>query len=137
MKLEHFISGLFSEIGYKTVYSSKVKELLPKESLMKLLNLGLKKDEANDVVTMHFPSEGVVTRSYIQKTNDVYGRNGWINHTVIMKTDDFLKVHPEVLDVAFNQVQEPFNVRSITADTKQLDVISVGVDSRRENDVDD
>lgn len=105
---EHFVYGLFNRSGYKTFYSDKAKEQLKKESLEKLKNLRLKKGQSNDVVTMHFPSEDIITRSYLQTTNDVYGREGIINHTVIMRTSDFLQEFPEVLDVAFNKVAPQF-----------------------------
>lgn len=107
---ERFIYGLFSNSGYKTVYTSQAKKLLKKESIEQLQNLRLKKGQTTDTVTLHFPSEDVITRSYLQLTNDVHGRTGIINHTLIMRTTDFFHEFPEVLDAAFSLIQGQLNV---------------------------
>lgn len=105
--LERFIYGLFKNTGYKTIYTSQVKKILKKESLEKLKNLRLKKGQSTDTVTIHFPSQNIITRSYLQSTRDIHGREGILNHTVIMKTTDFFQEFPDVVNVAFNLIEEP------------------------------
>jgi len=104
---ERFIYGLFNNAGYKAVYSPQAKKLLTKESLEKLQNLHLRKKRLTDIMTMQFPSEGVVTRSYLHATRDRYGREGIINHTVILKVSEFFQEFPEVLETAFSLIKEP------------------------------
>ena len=104
--LEHFIYGLFKNSGYQTVSSAQVEKLLKKESIETLKKLQLKNGQKTDVITMLFPLENVVTRSYLHATNDMYGRKGIINHTVILQTNDFIREFPEVLEIAFAVVKD-------------------------------
>ena len=102
---ERFTYGLFRNSGYKEVYSDGAKKLLTKQSLEQLKSLGLKKGQLSDVVTMHFSSEGVVTRSYLQLANDVYGRSGVVNHTILIRTADFINEFPEALNALFDLIE--------------------------------
>lgn len=126
MKVERFICGLFKKVGYKTVYSPGAKKLLKKESLEILRNLRLKKGLLADVVTMHFPSEDVVTRSYLTASNDDYGRDGWVNRTFVLSISEFFHAFPEVLNEAFNFVKDPFLLSPVSSETKQLSSITIG-----------
>lgn len=104
--LERFIYGLFNNTGYKAIYSPQAKKLLTKEALEELKKMQLQKGQSSATVTVHWPSEDVVTRSYLQATKDVYGRDGILNHTVILRTSDFFQEFPQVLDVAFNLIKD-------------------------------
>jgi len=121
---ERFIYGLFKNSGYKEIYSDHAKEFLTKQSLEQLKDLRLKKGQLSDTVTMHFPSEGVVTRSFLQSTNDVYGRNGVVNHTVLVRTADFINEFPEALNPIFKMIDSQ-TLLDLKKPPKRLEPIKV------------
>ena len=94
MICEQFIYGLFPDAGYKTVKTNGVDELLTKQSFNQLKALRLNHDEQETVIQMHFASEDLITVTYLKRTTDNYGRAGIINHTIIMRTSDYLSRFP-------------------------------------------
>jgi len=91
---EQFIYGLFPDAGYKTLKTNGVDKLLTKQSFNQLKGLRLNHDEQTTVIQMHFSSEDIITVTHLQRTTDNYGRAGIINHTIIMRTSDYLSHFP-------------------------------------------
>lgn len=81
-----------------------MKKILKEESLEKLKNLRLKKRQTKNTVTLYFPLENVITRSYLQSARDIHGRKGIVNHTLILRVSDFFEEFPDVVNVAFNLI---------------------------------
>lgn len=92
IECEHFVYGPFPNVGYKLIKSSGVDKLLTAERINYLCRLT--PNNKQRVVMAWLKEEDLVSISYIQKTQDDYGRTGVWNHTVLVKVRDFLSMVP-------------------------------------------
>lgn len=85
--------------GDKTSYrisNPKAEDILTHQSINILTSLMLTNNETEKVYTMHFPTEDVITVTYLTKTVDQYDRDNIDNHTIIIKTQDYLQARPPI-----------------------------------------
>ena len=72
----------------------KIKHILQQQSLDILTSLSLNKNEHTKTITNHFPTEDIITVTQLTRPEDKYCRDGVDNHTIILKTSDYLTAYP-------------------------------------------
>ena len=84
-----------SSTNFKLKPSSyTIKKTLHQQSLDILVSLTLNKNETSKTITKLFPTEDVITVTQLTRPLDTFGRDGIDNHTIILKTSDYLKQYP-------------------------------------------
>ena len=80
--------------NYKLKSETNIKKTLKQQSLDTLTSLQLHNHDTHKRVTLHFPTEDVITVTNLTKQNDNFSRDGTNNHTIIIKITDYLKQYP-------------------------------------------
>lgn len=116
MICQQFIYGLFNDYGYKTIKTDGVDTILSKQSFQQLKGLRLEPEQQSTIIQMHFQTEDAITVTLLQRTNDKYGRTGILNHTIIIKTADYLNHFPPsqlVKNHFINNLNSPPNLQPL------------------------
>jgi hypothetical protein len=95
---EEFSYGMST--NYKLTNARTIKQTLLQPSLDTLTGLTLNKNEDTKDVTLHFPTEDVITVTRLTRPEDEYSRDGVDNHTIIIKINDYLELYPPINAVA-------------------------------------
>jgi len=86
---ENFIYGQFNGVGYRLIKSANVDKILTKKSLNHLTHL----DSSNQT----WLPEGYIAVTYIRHGKDEYERKVTWNHTILVRVQDYFKLHPPTL----------------------------------------
>ena len=88
---EEFKYGANTNYHFKASSENVKKTLLP-QSLDTITNLRLDKNESHKTVTLHFPTEDLITITRLTRSADKYGnRDGLNNHTILIRISDYLQ----------------------------------------------
>ena len=112
---EEFRYGANTNYHFKASSENVKKTLLP-QSLDTITNLRLDKNESHKTVTLHFPTEDLITITRLTRSVDNYGnRDGLNNHTILMRVSDYLAEH-HIFDVfpPINLVEGLFEPLEVT-----------------------
>ena len=74
----------------------KIKHTLLQQSLDRIIGLSLDKNEDTKTITLHFPTDDMITITQLTRPEDVYCRDGVDNHTIILKTSDYINHYPPI-----------------------------------------
>ena len=114
---EHFVYGQFNGVGYRLIRSTGLDQVLSKESMRYLCNIGGKlKQEAR--IQVWLPQENIVSVSYLKPGKDGYGRRVMWNHTILMPVEEFLKHTSTTLF-------EPYFIKQLSRAPQELDPIII------------
>lgn len=86
MQCEQILYALFNGVGYKTIQTSNVDNLITEQNLDRLKTL-----KASSQTHVHWlETEKIVALSQVHLTHDEYGRKGVWNHTILLNITDYI-----------------------------------------------
>ena len=106
---EHFIYGQFNDVGYQLIKSANIDKILTKKSLNHLTHL--------DCSTQTWLPEGYIAITHIQHNKDEYERKVTWNHTILIRVEDYFKLHPPTFF-------EPFFIKKLDKPIEQLEPLT-------------
>lgn len=105
---EHFVYAH----KHGLIKSPNVEQILTKKSLQHLINL-----TGNSIIQTWLP-EGIVAITYLQHSQDMYGRKTLWNHTILVSPQDYFSLNPP-------SVFEPYFIKRLGKRTKSLEALRV------------
>jgi len=85
---EHFIYGQFNGLGYRTIKSANLHQIISSRSLRHLKNLN-----GRSPIQTLLP-EQVVAVTFLRNDTDEYGRKTMWNHTILISIQDYFNLNP-------------------------------------------
>jgi len=92
MRFEHFIYGQFDGVGYRTITTKNVRQILTDKTFNELCQL---RGSSPKQTLLH--KERYVAVTYLGYTLDEWGRRNHWNHTILIPIKDYFELHPPVL----------------------------------------
>ena len=92
LQFEHFIYGQFNGVGYRTIKTKHVHEVLTDQSFHELCQL-----RGSGIQQTLLHRERYVAVTYLGYTLDEWGRRNTWNHTILIPVEDYFSLHPPTL----------------------------------------
>lgn len=96
MQFEHFIHGQLDGVGYRTIKTKNVRQILADKTFNELCQM-----RGSGVTQTLLHRERYVAVSYLGYTLDEWGRRNTWNHTILIPMEDYFKLHPPTLFEVF------------------------------------
>jgi hypothetical protein len=119
VRCEHFIYGLFPNIGYRLIATPRLPHLICASTFTTLKNLGMHAD-SKVTFQIYWEAERVISVSTVRPMTDVHGRKGVWNHTILISLDDYLKLTQP------HTILAPFSIAPLNDPPRTLSPLVVG-----------